>query len=67
MTQWSYAPSGIPTGLRYSDCAVALQQLGQSHGIDPCDMPAVFAGMQVIERAFVAAHIDLQAQAHRDE
>lgn len=67
MTQWSYAPSGIPTGLRYADCAIALQQIGRTHGIADTDMPGVFAGLQVIERAFVAAHIELQAQARRDE
>lgn len=67
MTQWSYAPSGIPTGLRYADCAIALQQIGRTHGIADTDMADVFAGLQVIERAFVAAHIELQAQARRDE
>lgn len=67
MTQWSYAASGIPTGLRYADCQIPLRQFGRTHGISASDMRDVFAGVQVIERAYVAAHIELQAQARPDE
>lgn len=54
-TQWNYAPSGLPTGLRYSDCMAVLRAHASELGVPRSALPAVVADMQVIEAAIVEA------------
>ncbi len=60
MTQFQYAPSGIPTGLRYADCIAILTMHAESLGIT--DVPQAMADMQHAERARVGAAIEMQQQ-----
>jgi hypothetical protein len=58
-TQWAYAPSGRPTGLRYDACMTALRVHCTRHGIARSELPQLFADMQVMEGAFVRAVADV--------
>lgn len=51
-SQWNYAPSGLPSGLRYGDCMRLLRQRAGDIGADPADLPTVMAQLQEIEWAF---------------
>lgn len=58
-TQWAYAPSGRPTGLRYDGCMTALRLHCTRHGIPRSELPQLFADMQTMEGAFVRAVADV--------
>lgn len=60
-TQFQYAPSGIPTGLRYADCLAMLTAQAEQLGIT--DVPLALADLQHAERARVAAALELKARA----
>lgn len=62
-TQWAYAPSGLPTGLRYADCTALLRARWDELGIARAGWPALLADLQVIERAIV----DAVAERHEQE
>jgi hypothetical protein len=67
-TQWNYAPSGAPTGLRYADCMALLRAQRAALGISKDDMQDAIDGLQVIERAFVQARAEVwQEQRSPDE
>jgi len=57
-TQWNYAPSGLPTGLRYGDALAILQARRDDLGAD-VDLGVVLADLQVAEKAFVKAKVDV--------
>ncbi|MCD7096935.1 DUF1799 domain-containing protein [Stenotrophomonas sp. MMGLT7] len=54
-TQWNYAPSGVPTGLRYGDCMAILRALAGELGIARGGMPQLLADLQAVEHAVVTA------------
>lgn len=54
-SQWNYAPSGLPTGLRYADCMVILRMHASELGVPRSGLAAVVADMQEIEAAIVQA------------
>lgn len=55
MTQWRRAANGLPTGLDYSGCREVAQMLFQLTAI-PAEM---FAGLQVMELAYVQRRVEL--------
>lgn len=66
-TQWAYAASGLPTGLRYADCLALLRTQRAELGIARDDMPDVIVGLQVIERAFVAARTEVWKEGRAND
>ncbi|MBB5885464.1 hypothetical protein DYQ93_11455 [Xanthomonas sp. LMG 8992] len=54
-SQWQYAPSGVPTGLRYADCMTVLRVRAAELGVTRAELPALLREMQVVEWAFLAA------------
>lgn len=57
--QWSYAPSGLPTGLRMGDCLTIIRASLDRIGVARADLPRLLDDLLVIERAFVTARIDV--------
>lgn len=51
-SQWEYAPSGVPSGLRYSDCMTLLRLRAADIGETEDTLAAVMAELQEIEWAF---------------
>lgn len=61
-TQWMYAPSGRPTGLRYDGCTTRLRAFARRHGLDRKMQERMFEGLCVIEAAVVAVAIEQMPQ-----
>jgi hypothetical protein len=51
-SQWDYAPSGLPSGLRYGDCMTLLRMRAGDIGVVEDELPAVVVELQEIEWAF---------------
>lgn len=66
-TQWAYAPSGRPTGLRYEGCMTALTLHCERLGIDAADLPQVFADLQAMETAFVRGVGEVMAASEEQD
>jgi hypothetical protein len=63
-TQFQYAPSGVPTGLRYADCLAMLTARAEALGIT--DIPQALADLQHAERARIGAAVEHMRQERRD-
>lgn len=63
-TQFQFAPSGTPTGLRYADCLAMLQLHAKMLGVRRGGMGELFELVQVIERAFVQGVREACAREH---
>lgn len=57
--QWNYAHSGQPTGLRMHDCMTIIRASLDRIGVARADLPQLLDDLLVIERAFVAARVDV--------
>lgn len=65
-TQWQYAPSGVPTGLRYTDCLTLLEARRAEFGGADLAMSDAMAGLQAAEQAWVAARVECWKLEHPD-
>lgn len=63
-SQWQYAPSGLPTGLRYADCMVLLRARVSELGLARADLPQLLAQLQVAEQAYVQANVERWQKEH---
>lgn len=54
-TQWNYAPSGLPTGLRYADCMAVLRAHASELGVPRAGLGALMDDVRIIETAIVEA------------
>lgn len=52
-TQWNYAPSGMPTGLRYGDCMAVWRAHARELGVQRTGLAGLMADVQEIEAAIV--------------
>ena len=62
-----YAPSGLPTGLRYEGCMAVLRANRAALGIPAADMGRWFGELQIVERAIVAAVAEVNERKRADE
>lgn len=54
-TQWNYAPSGLPTGLRYADCMAVLRAHASELGVPRAGLGALMDDVRIVETAIVEA------------
>ncbi|RRN78546.1 hypothetical protein EIM50_13735 [Pseudoxanthomonas sp. SGD-10] len=52
-TQWNYAPSGMPTGLRYADCMATWRAHARELGVSRSGLAALMADVQEIEASII--------------